>query len=693
MPELSKPLASGRERLLDKGARFIVSSMQAVRESMVWLIPCLILSSFALLLASMGELLLDDRPGWVDVMYNTNQVIGEFFPYLMTATLSYVLAMHWRLPRPPVALLNIFYLVLAAAMSHSDVALMTFHIVLSIVIPLFSVPLLAKLLAFERFNITSSNSAGSIVKESLNMVIPAIMVAAVVMLVTRGLFLLLSHLPFESLFSPDYANDPWLFGLTFSALNSLLWFVGVHGYYALLPMVNLLQEASSLSYSTVLAGGAAPYVMNLSFMGTFVFIGGSGATLSLVLALLLFARQRTLRLIALASIPIAFINVNEILLFGLPIIYNPRLLLPFVLTPMLNVVTGLLAVQWGWVSAPSVSVPFHTPVLFNAWVSTEGDWHAVLLQLFNVVLGCAIYFPAVKRMNKFYAGSEIKISALNTSYLRREEEAQWLQDDPILLAQQKQRDQLNVEQHLRGISSKEFCLQYQPQVDPRTGRVTGCEALIRTMDEKGNLQYPGSFMPWLEQAGMMKEMDLWVFRRVAQDVARWRRLGMELPVSINLCPQTLVDSDSLDIIAALIKPLSGLVHIEITEESLLVDEQYIMSAFKRLRELGCEIHIDDFGTGYSSLSYLNRFDIDCIKIDRSFVLALDNPKGRKVFTSLQSVAESLDLRVIVEGVETEQQLSCIETGPEVSVQGWYYAKALNSDDLVEYVRQAQNKPN
>lgn len=691
MPELLKPIA--RARGLDKVSRYIVSSMQAVRESMVWLIPCLLLSSFALLVASMGDLLLDSRPGWVDVMYNTNQVVSEFFPYLMTATLSYVLAMQWRLPRPPVALLNIFYLILAAAMSHSDVALLTFHIMLSILIPLFTVPLLAKLVALERLNMTSSNSAGSIVKESLNMVIPAVVVAVAVMIVTRLLFTAFSAVPFEAIFTPDYANDPWLFGLTFSSLNSLLWFVGIHGYYALLPMVNLLQEASSLSYSTMLAGGDVPYVMNLSFMGTFVFIGGSGATLSLVLAILLFARQRTLRLIALASIPIAFINVNEILLFGLPIIYNPRLLLPFVLTPMVNVVTGLLAVQWGWVSAPSVSVPFHTPVLFNAWVSTEGDWHAVLLQLFNVLIGCAIYLPAVKRMNRVYANSEIKISALNTSYLRREEEAQWLQDDPILLAQQKQREQQRVEQHLRGISSKEFCLQYQPQVDPCSGRVTGCEALIRTMDSDGQLQYPGSFMPWLEQAGLMKEMDLWVFRRAVQDLAHWRAQGVELPVSINICPQTLVDGDSLDTIETLIEPFPGLIHVEITEESLLVDEQQIMLAFERLHRLGCEIHIDDFGTGYSSLSYLNRFDIDCIKIDRSFVLALDNPKGKKVFASLQSVAESLDLSVIVEGVETSQQLACIDTRSQVSVQGWYYAKALNSADLLTFVYQSQNKPN
>ena len=80
----------------------------------------------------------------------------------------------------------------------------------------------------------------------------------------------------------------------------------------------------------------------------------------------------------------------------------------------------------GWVTAPSVSVPFNSPILFNAWVATDGDWNAVLLQLFNVLVGCAIYFPAVRRMNQIYSASEIKISSLNTTYMRRQEEAQVL---------------------------------------------------------------------------------------------------------------------------------------------------------------------------------------------------------------------------------------------------------------------------
>ena len=98
------------------------------------------------------------------------------------------------------------------------------------------------------------------------------------------------------------------------------------------------------------------------------------------------------------------------------------------------------------------------------------------------------------------------------------------------------------------------------------------------------------------------------------------------------------------------------------------------------------VHIDDFGTGYSSLSYLNKFDVDVIKVDRSFVLSLENEKGEKVFKSIMSIAKELEMGVVVEGVETDQQLNFIvEENDPVAIQGWYYSKSLSLNQFVEYV--------
>ena len=664
--------------------KYLLPSLQALREGMIWLLPCLMLSSFALFFGSIGEFIYGRRTTWVTIFYEFHDSIAALFPYLMTAALSYVLAMQWKLPRPPMALLSIVYLVSVGVILPDEDTLLTFNIIIAILTPLYAIPLLAYLVTFNSLKITHSDSGGKIVKESLNLLLPALITGGIVIWFNSLVFDLVSSMHVLSGVSLDYANEPYMFGALFAALNSVLWFIGIHGYYALLPLVDLLQEASDLNFSTMLAGGEGPYPMNLSFMGAFVFIGGSGSTLSLVLALLIFSKQKALRVIAIASIPIGLINVNEILLFGLPIIFNPRLFLPFLIVPITNVCISLFVISMGWVASPSVSVPFNSPVLMNAWIATDGDLAAVCLQIFNVLLGVIIYWPAVKKLNRSYGNRMIHFAFLDTTYMRRQEEAEMLSDDPIAISQQAEKKALQVEEHLEMISNKEFCVEYQPQMSHLTGSVVGCEALIRAKDEDGNIIYPGSFLPWFEKSGLMKDVDLWVFKQVVRDIHQWNKKGIYTPVSINITPQSLVDEEVMTKIVHAIAPVAKQIHIEITEETLLVDEVKLSAAFNRLQNLGVKIYIDDFGTGYSSLSYLNRFNIDAIKVDRSFVLALNNDKGEKVFSSILSIANQLDLKVVVEGVETKEQLAYIPEVPDISVQGWYFSKSLSKPKYLEY---------
>ncbi|ELK8507216.1 PTS sugar transporter subunit IIC/EAL domain-containing protein [Vibrio vulnificus] len=669
---------------LKKVSKRLAPSLQAIREGMIWLIPCLMLSAFALFFASMGEFVGGGRSGWINALYDVHNAIASFFPYLMTATISYVLAMQWKLARPPMALLSIIFLLIVGHVVPADDTLKMFHIVIAIVTPLYAIPILAHLLHVPQLRITNSDSGGKLVKESLNLVLPALLTAFIVVAINYLIFSMFSFGDGLKLVQLDYANEPYEFGITFAAMNSLLWFLGVHGYYALLPLVELLQQASSLNYSTFVAGGEGHYAMNLSMMGTFVFIGGSGATLSLVVAMLLFAKQKSLKLIAIASIPIGLINVNEILLFGLPIILNPRMFLPFFLTPAVHVVTTLLAIEIGVIDVPSASVPFNAPIIINAWLATSGDWGGVLLQLFNIAVGVVIYYPSVRNLNRLYSNREIKIDFLDTVYVRRREEADTLKDDPIATANDRARRAQEVEQRLEHIGSKEFCLEYQPQVSHQTGRVVGCEALIRAIEPDGTLVYPGTFLPWLEEAGLMKDVDLWVLKTVAKDIQEWNRIGLYVPVSINLTPAFLADQECMDKLEYILAPVASQVHIEITEETLLVDEQVLARSFNLLHQLGVAVYIDDFGTGFSSLSYLNRFEVDAIKVDRSFVLALDNEKGKKVFMSLLSVAEQLGLEVVIEGVESQQQLNHIPAKEHISIQGWYYSRSLQHNSFIQY---------
>lgn len=656
----------------------------ALREGLIWVVPCLMVSSFALFIASMGEFILGERPEWIEILYKIHDVVVELFSYLMTAAIAYILAMQWRLPRPPVAMLAILYLAIIENIFLTGSNGESLKIVMAIVTPLYAIPLLSYLLKFSCLKLTQVNSAGKIVKESLNLIIPAIIAGALIFMINGYLLGVVSNLNLLNVATFDYANQPYIFGVLFATYNSLLWFVGIHGYYALLPLVDILQMAGQINYTAALAGESIPHIMNLPFMGVFVFIGGSGATLSLIMAILLFSTEKTIRVIALASIPIALFNVNEILLFGLPIIFNPRLLLPFLIAPIVNVLVGLTVINYGIVDAPSFPVPFNSPILINAWLATGGDFNAVILQLFNVAVGLLIYYPGVRSIDKFYSNRTIVISSLDSTYQRLQESAEVLSDDTIAMSQIKSRYISDVEQQLVNISSNEFCLEYQPQIASDTGKVIGCEALIRAVDANGNKCAPGSFLPWLEKAGLMKDLDLWVFKQCVKDVKIWQELGVDIPISINLCATTIVDLDYMQQIEHIIEPIADKVHIEITEESLLEDQQALKLAIDRLHNMKAEIYIDDFGTGYSSFSYLNLYNIDAIKIDRSFVLALTKDKGKKIFSSLFSIAAQLDLKVVVEGVENAEQLSCVPTLETVSIQGWYYSKSLSTDEFCLY---------
>ncbi|USD66355.1 EAL domain-containing protein [Vibrio sp. SCSIO 43136] len=676
---VGKPLTNSVEK-------FISPSLRALREGLLWLVPCLMLSSLLLFVAAIGEFAYGRRLTWIEDLYQIHGVITQAFPFLLSASVCYILAMQWRLPRPPVAMLSIIFLLILREQVVDRDLMLTYSILMAIVTPLYTVPLIAYFYNRRFGRLVSIDTAGQLVKESLNLVLPGMLTGVIAVIINGLIFKLIAWASFTQFIFYDYASEPYEFGAKFSFLNSTFWFLGIHGYYALLPYIDALQQAINLNYSVFAAGGEGTYHMNLSFMGSFVFLGGSGATFSLVIAILALSKQKNLRIIALASIPIGLVNVNELLLFGLPIIFNPRLFLPFVIVPMLNSYMGMYAIDMGWVTSPHVSVPFNSPMFINAWVATNGDMNAVLLQMFNLLVGAVIYAPFVLLTERQFSQKSIYLAALDTTYTRRKEEAQILAVDPVVEAQKRLTEFSTIETQLESISSKEFFLEYQPQVDPRTDRVKACEALIRAKDEHGNIEPPFKFLPWIEKAGMMKDLDLWVVKKVVREIGVMKQQGVEGAVSINVSPETLTDAKYFQTLLDLIDPVAKDIHLEITEETLLTDQSVLHSVINECHKRGVQISIDDFGTGYSSLSYLNQFDLDAIKIDRSFVLALNTERGRKVFDSVLNIANTLELDLVVEGVETPEQMAHMPSGDNVLVQGWYYSRSLPLGKYIEYCR-------
>lgn len=481
-----------------------------------------------------------------------------------------------------------------------------------------------------------------------------------------------SFFVFPSFLSDASIGASYLGGILYAGLNSTLWFFGIHGANVLHPLMVQLTETSATGIG----------IVNESFLGAFVFMGGCGATFSLIVSVLIFSRSKTLRLLAVASIPIGLLNVNELLLFGLPIILNPRMLIPFLVVPVVNVIVALAVIGFGWVAIPSADIPLNCLIGFNAYVATHNDLHAVGLQLFNIMLGSMIYSPFVRAVERdSLKPLNVYLKSLKMTYTHFNEEAALFADDVVQTSNTLRHTQIRKRHQLERIAELDFFLEYQPQVSVRDQKFVGAEALLRARDKTGKIIMPYEFLPWLNEAGLMKSIDLWVAGEALEQDAIWQDMGLDVPIKINITGATLSEKVATNELIKTISQAKGRISIEIIEQDFSSSMVEVIDAIKRIHAFGGKVYIDDFGTGYSSLSYLNSLNADYLKVDRSFVLALETEGGRKVMSGIFNFAEALGLSLVVEGVETEEQLSKIPNNVPFSVQGWLYSKALHPDNI------------
>ncbi len=248
----------------------------------------------------------------------------------------------------------------------------------------------------------------------------------------------------------------------------------------------------------------------------------------------------------------------------------------------------------------------------------------------------------------------------------------------------------------RALEHDELELHYQPKVEIETGRITGAEGLLRWTDTELGAVEPADVIPLAEETGLIAEIGSWSLRTACADCAAWQALGFGgLRVSVNLSPRQVVD-DSIreQVVRALWD--TGLapsqLELEITEGTLMENEEVAVRLLEDLKEVGVVISLDDFGTGFSSLSYLKRFPVDVLKIDQSFVqdIAVD-PDDAAIVGAIISIADNLQLGVIAEGVENEQQRAFLRGRGCPEMQGFLFAPAVPSAQLVEMLRKQRER--
>jgi len=247
----------------------------------------------------------------------------------------------------------------------------------------------------------------------------------------------------------------------------------------------------------------------------------------------------------------------------------------------------------------------------------------------------------------------------------------------------------SIEEALRtALERQELALHYQPKINLRTGAITGAEALVRWTHPTRGPVSPGQFIPVAEDCGLILPIGNWVLREACRQAHAWLEAGLPLAsIAVNISAMEFRHEDFLDGIFAALEDTRlhpKFLELELTESVLMKRAESAASVLQTLRARGVQLAIDDFGTGFSSLSYLRRFPIDALKIDQSFVRQISTaPDETAIVTAIISMGRSLNLRVIAEGVETQDELAFLQAHQCDEAQGYYFGRPVHPEQFAK----------
>lgn len=472
--------------------------------------------------------------------------------------------------------------------------------------------------------------------------------------------------------------------LALVAANQLLWSVGIHGGKVLDHWLPDLYVPAGQPFDPALAW--RPLIDN------FVHLGGSGATLGLALALLLAVRAGPQRRLAQVSLLPSLLNINELLVFGLPVVLQPLYLLPFVGVPLLLAGLTLVAVHLGGLPLLPVNLPWTTPPLLSGWLLTGSAWGAAL-QLAGIGLSVLLYLPFVRRVE----------------HARQQRQAQSLLDAhrEILVDRNRHQPSLRRRDHVGDIArglledlkadlrapggATALALVYQPQHD-RQGRAVGVEALLRWTHPRFGAIRADVAVALAEQGGLIRELGLHVLDRACACKAGWNRRGLQAAtMSVNVSPLQLDDPSFATLVAGTLgrhglRP--GELELEVTESHAVPMDLTLDRNMTQLAAMGVRVAMDDFGMGHSSLLHLRRFRVHAIKIDGSLTRdLLGNPACADIVRTITALGRAQRLDVVAEFVEIPAQRDALaDLGCDL-FQGYLFSPPLAADACAEHLLQ------
>lgn len=488
----------------------------------------------------------------------------------------------------------------------------------------------------------------------------------------------------------DMDRNLWS-GFLFVFLLHFMWFFGIHGGNVLDDVVKGVFGSGAQTNLHLIQSGQVPTeILSKSFFDTFVLFGGCGTILCLIIAIFIWDRRKSVSgLTKMAALPALF-NINELIVFGLPVVLNPVFFLPFILTPLVLTAVSYLATVMGLVPYVLHSVEWTTPIFLSGYAAT-GSVAGSILQFVNLVIGILIYMPFVKlSRNRFFKNRKEQLDGL-TDYIK---ECEKTGSKPDLLSKRCRYNSIAkilIGDLRHAMKSHQLELYYQPQMG-NDGRIVGAEALLRWKHRIVGFIYPPLVIALAEEGGFLDEVELQIAEAACSSLSRLNeQFSVPFCLSFNITARQLDTPGMIDCVRRLVGQYRfgrGQLGVELTEQTALSSSPLMMERLVFLQEMGVQVIMDDFGMGHSSMMYLQNNQFDVVKLDGSLIQQIGNNKRcGDIISSILYLSRSLDFHVLAEYVETQEQKKLLENLGCSYYQGYLYSPALPFDDLVSYIQE------